>query len=112
MLAAFTAETVLRAHRGFLDAAISGISTSPAELHWESTTCSYDPASDTTFDEFGAVLVDTNSGLQPLGYAGGLYDPDMGLVRFGARDYDPMTGRWTAKDPFVSTVEPLTCTST
>jgi hypothetical protein len=22
-----------------------------------------------------------------------------GLVRFGARDYDPETGRWTAKDP-------------
>jgi uncharacterized protein RhaS with RHS repeats len=21
------------------------------------------------------------------------------LVRFGARDYDPFTGRWTAKDP-------------
>ncbi|NIW41091.1 MAG: hypothetical protein GWN13_19760, partial [Phycisphaerae bacterium] len=25
--------------------------------------------------------------------------PDTGLVRFGARDYDPQTGRWTAKDP-------------
>lgn len=24
---------------------------------------------------------------------------DTGLVRFGARDYDPVTGRWTAKDP-------------
>ena len=24
---------------------------------------------------------------------------DTGLVRFGARDYDPETGRWTAKDP-------------
>jgi RHS repeat-associated protein len=22
-----------------------------------------------------------------------------GLVRFGARDYDASTGRWTAKDP-------------
>jgi RHS repeat-associated protein len=21
------------------------------------------------------------------------------LIRFGARDYDPETGRWTAKDP-------------
>jgi RHS repeat-associated protein len=38
-------------------------------------------------------------GLQPFGYAGGLYDRDTGLVRFGARDYDPETGRWTAKDP-------------
>jgi RHS repeat-associated protein len=35
----------------------------------------------------------------PFGFAGGHYDPDTGLVRFGARDYDPETGRWTAKDP-------------
>ncbi|MFQ5515845.1 MAG: RHS repeat-associated core domain-containing protein, partial [Myxococcota bacterium] len=28
-----------------------------------------------------------------------MYDPDTGLVRFGARDYDPEVGRWTAKDP-------------
>lgn len=31
--------------------------------------------------------------------SGGLYDADTGLVRFGARDYDPEVGRWTAKDP-------------
>ena len=37
--------------------------------------------------------------LQPFGYAGGLYDSDTGLVRFGARDYDPEIGRWTARDP-------------
>jgi len=35
----------------------------------------------------------------PFGFAGGLYDEDTGLVRFGFRDYDPDTGRWTAKDP-------------
>jgi len=34
-----------------------------------------------------------------LGFAGGPYDQDTGLVRFGARDYDPRVGRWTAKDP-------------
>jgi RHS repeat-associated protein len=28
-----------------------------------------------------------------------LYDAETGLVRFGARDYDPSTGRWTAQDP-------------
>jgi RHS repeat-associated protein len=33
--------------------------------------------------------------------AGGLYDADTGLTRFGARDYDPVTGRWTAKDPIL-----------
>jgi RHS repeat-associated protein len=51
------------------------------------------------YDEFGNVLNDTSPGFQPFGFAGGLYDPDTGLVRFGARDYDPATGRWTAKDP-------------
>jgi RHS repeat-associated protein len=50
-------------------------------------------------DEFGVVLSDTAPAFQPFGFAGGLYDPDTGLVRFGARDYDAATGRWTAKDP-------------
>jgi RHS repeat-associated protein len=50
------------------------------------------------YDEFGRVLNDTNPGFQPFGFAGGLYDPDTGLVRFGARDYDVTIGRWTAKD--------------
>jgi RHS repeat-associated protein len=53
----------------------------------------------TDYDEYGRVLLDTNPGLLPFGYAGGLSDPDTGLVRFGARDYDPATGRWTARDP-------------
>ena len=35
------------------------------------------------------------------GYAGGLYDQDTDLVRFGARDYDPETGRWTSQDPIL-----------
>jgi RHS repeat-associated protein len=35
----------------------------------------------------------------PLGFAGGLHDRDTGLVRFGARDYAPELGRFTAKDP-------------
>ncbi len=52
-----------------------------------------------TYDEFGRVLEDTNPGFQPFGFAGGLYDPDTKLVRFGTRDYDPGMGRWVAKDP-------------
>jgi len=53
------------------------------------------------FDEFGNVLQDSNPGFQPFGFAGGLYDPDTQLVRFGARDYDPSIGRWTARDPIL-----------
>lgn len=51
------------------------------------------------YDEWGQVTRDTNPGFQPFGFAGGLYDPDVGLVRFGARNYDGRTKRWTAKDP-------------
>jgi RHS repeat-associated protein len=51
------------------------------------------------YDEFGRVIADSNPGFQPFGFAGGLYEPDTGLVRLGARDYDPHTGRWTTKDP-------------
>jgi RHS repeat-associated protein len=53
------------------------------------------------YDAFGRVLNDTNPGFQPFGFAGGLYDDDTGLVRFGARDYDAYAGRWTAKDPII-----------
>jgi len=53
------------------------------------------------YDEFGQVTQDTNPGFQPFGFAGGLYDRDTGLVRFGARDYDAKVGRWTAKDPIL-----------
>ena len=34
-----------------------------------------------------------------VGFAGGVYYADTGLVRFGARDYDPSVGRWMTKDP-------------
>jgi RHS repeat-associated protein len=50
------------------------------------------------YDEFGNVR-DSNPGFQPFGFAGGLYDAATNLVRFGSRDYDAETGRWTAKDP-------------
>lgn len=52
------------------------------------------------FDEWGNVLAESgDTTLHPFGFAGGLYDRDTGLTRFGARDYEPGTGRWTAKDP-------------
>ncbi len=51
------------------------------------------------YDAFGNVVLDTNPGFQPFGFAGGIYDADTGLILFGSRDYDSKTGRWTAKDP-------------
>jgi RHS repeat-associated protein len=52
------------------------------------------------YDSFGNIITDTNEAFGiPFGFAGGLYDRDTGLVRFGYRDYDPDVGRWTAKDP-------------
>jgi RHS repeat-associated protein len=51
------------------------------------------------YDVHGRVLLDTNPDFQPFAFAGGLHDADTGLVRFGARDYDPALARWTAKNP-------------
>ena len=51
------------------------------------------------YDVWGNITEDTNPGFQPFGFAGGIYDQHTGLVRFGARDYDPVTARWTSKDP-------------
>jgi RHS repeat-associated protein len=52
------------------------------------------------YDTYGNILTDSNATLKvPFGFAGGLYDPDTKLTRFGYRDYDAYTGKWTAKDP-------------
>ncbi len=53
-------------------------------------------------DEFGVIKANTNTTLKlPFGFAGGLMDWDTGLIRFGARDYDPSLGRWLSKDPIL-----------
>jgi RHS repeat-associated protein len=54
------------------------------------------------YDSFGNIIDDTDPAFEvPFKFAGGLHDQDTGLVGFGYRDYDPDTGRWTAKDPIL-----------
>ena len=54
------------------------------------------------YDSYGDVTA-TGGGTPgfalPVGFADGLSDAATGLVNFGFRDYDPATGRWTARDP-------------
>jgi RHS repeat-associated protein len=51
------------------------------------------------YDSFGYPTSDSNTSFRlPIGFAGGI--PDVtGLERFGFRDYEPATGRWTHRDP-------------
>ena len=51
-----------------------------------------------TYSPFG-YPTGTGLGWIPFGFAGGLYDPDTSLIRFGAREYYPTSGRWMQKDP-------------
>ncbi len=52
-------------------------------------------------DELGTFNLSPATFYLPLTYAGGNYDEHTHFIRFGARDYDPTTGRWTAKDPIL-----------
>ncbi len=54
---------------------------------------------DVRYDEFGAISFDTAPGHQPFGFIGGLSESLTGLGKLGRRDYDPNSGRWSAKDP-------------
>ena len=47
-----------------------------------------------TYDAFGNVLGATGTTENPHRLGGGLFDPATGLTAFGARNYDPTTGRY------------------
>jgi RHS repeat-associated protein len=61
-----------------------------------------DVVKEIVYDTFGNILDDSNPSFKvPFRFAGGLYDRDTKLIHFGFREYDPFTGRWTAKDPIL-----------
>jgi RHS repeat-associated protein len=53
-----------------------------------------------SYDAYGRLSGSPIANLE-LGFAGGIADAVTGLVRFGARDYDPVTAHWTARDPLL-----------
>ena len=50
------------------------------------------------YDTWGNVVLGTNPGFVPFGFAGGIEDNLSGLIRFGTRDYDCTGGRFISKD--------------
>ncbi len=55
-----------------------------------------------TYAAFGErTLVAGIADWTPFGFAGGHFDSDTKLTRFGARDFDPILGRWVSKDPIL-----------
>jgi RHS repeat-associated protein len=51
------------------------------------------------YDSFGNIIEENGSFEIPFRFAGGIWDKDTKLTRFGVRDYDSETGRWTSKEP-------------
>jgi RHS repeat-associated protein len=59
-----------------------------------------------TYAAFGErTLIAGTDDWMPFGFAGGQYDPDTELTKFGAREYIPSVGRWVSKDPILFQAE-------
>jgi len=63
------------------------------------------------FDPYGTSTTTTNSGgtgypQNPYVFAGGLQDRATGLIRYGARWYNPTTGTWTQQDTLNAPLDP------
>jgi RHS repeat-associated protein len=63
------------------------------------------------FDPYGVPILTANSGglgtaQNPFLFAGGIQDRATGWVHFGARWYNPTTGRWTQQDTLDNPLDP------
>ena len=54
-----------------------------------------------SYDAFGTARIHTGVSEQSFTFTGEQTDPECGLVYLRARYYDPVTGRFTSKDPFI-----------
>jgi RHS repeat-associated protein len=57
-------------------------------------------------DPFGNNPVASGNASTALRFAGGYYDPDIALYKFGERYYMPSLGRWTQRDPLNQAFSP------
>lgn len=55
------------------------------------------------YDPYGKSTYKTETASNPWQYAGGYVD-STGLIKFGARYYDPGLGRWTQRDPIAGNI--------
>jgi len=51
------------------------------------------------YDAFGNVVVEQGTPPCGFGFSTKIEDPESGLVYYGYRYYDPLTGRWPSRDP-------------
>ncbi len=60
----------------------------------------YNDVASYTYDPYGNTTVAGPMGYQnPYRYASGYSDDTTGLIKFGARYYNPQAGQWTQLDP-------------
>jgi RHS repeat-associated protein len=56
------------------------------------------------YDPWGVITASTGTAVNAYRYAGGYFDIQTGLTKFGTRYYDPALGRWTQQDPIAGTI--------
>ncbi|XPV76329.1 MAG: RHS repeat domain-containing protein [Desulfovibrio sp.] len=72
------------------------------QYHINSFGLSVDQPSESSNPLFFRSVINESCPEISIGFAGGLYDKDTGLVHFGMREYLPEVGRFTSPDPLAS----------